>query len=165
MASKRANISKPSETLTPTDRVVRLSAGDRDLAKQLFSLMADVFEEDCERLNDEYVERLLAREEFWAIAAFSGDEIVGGMTAHTLPMTRTASSEVVIYDLAVRGDHRRRGVGRRLVTQLRKEAAALGIGDVFVPADNDDIHALDFYRALGGVASPVTFFTFAPQES
>jgi aminoglycoside 3-N-acetyltransferase I len=32
--------------------------------------------------------------------------------------------------------------------------------EVFVPADNDDQHALDFYRALGGSPSSVTFFTF-----
>ena len=36
--------------------------------------------------------------------------------------------------------------------------------DIFVPADDDDIHALDFYRALGGEESPVTFFTFASQD-
>jgi aminoglycoside 3-N-acetyltransferase I len=127
--------------------------------------MAGVFEEDCARLSDEVVDRLLARVEFWAIAAFSGDEIVGGITAHTLPMTRTGSSEVFIYDLAVRADHQRKGIGRQLVTQLRKEAAAVGIVDVFVAADNDDFHALDFYRALGGAAAPVTIFTFTGQDS
>jgi aminoglycoside 3-N-acetyltransferase I len=31
---------------------------------------------------------------------------------------------------------------------------------VFVPADNGDTHALDFYRALGATASPVTMFVF-----
>lgn len=38
----------------------------------------------------------------------------------------------------------------------------IGIDLVFVPADNVDIHALDFYRALGGVAAPVTIFEFGP---
>jgi len=53
-------------------------------------------------------------------------------------------------------------VGRHLVTELRNSAAASGIANVFVAADNDDVHALDFYRALGGTASPVTLFAFAP---
>jgi aminoglycoside 3-N-acetyltransferase I len=140
--------------------VKRLTLGDRDLARALFTLMADVFEEDGEALSDDYLDRLLGREDFWAIAAFIGDQIIGGVTAHTLPMTRTESSEIFIYDLAVRPDQQRKGVGRRLVAELRAKAAAMGISEVFVPADNDDVHALDFYRAIGGVASPVTIFTF-----
>ncbi len=140
--------------------VKRLTLGDRDLARSLFTLMADVFEEDGEALSDDYLDRLLGREDFWAIAAFIGDQIIGGVTAHTLPMTRTESSEIFIYDLAVRPDQQRKGVGRRLVAELRAKAAAMGISEVFVPADNDDVHALDFYRAIGGVASPVTIFTF-----
>ena len=44
---------------------------------------------------------------------------------------------------------------------LREAAAAAGITEVFVPADNDDTHALDFYRALGGDPAPVTMFTFS----
>lgn len=126
----------------------------------MFAMIAAVFAEGAEPLPDDYVVWLLDRDSFWAIAAFAGDDIVGGITAHTLPMTRSPSSEVFIYDLAVRRDHRRQGVGSKLVLELREAAAAAGCGDVFVPADNEDKHALDFYRAQGAVASPVTFFTF-----
>jgi aminoglycoside 3-N-acetyltransferase I len=76
-------------------------------------------------------------------------------------MTRNETSEIFIYDLAVRRDHQRRGVGRQLVTHLRTAAEAIGILDVFVPADNDDTHALEFYRAIGGAPASVTIFTLA----
>lgn len=142
-------------------QVRRLTASERELARALFTLMAAVFEEQAGPLSDAYLDRLLRRDDFWALAAFAGDAIVGGLTAHTLPMTRAERSEIFIYDIAVRADHQRRGVGRRLVTALREEAANAGITDLFVPADDDDMHALDFYRALGGVPSPVTFFTFS----
>jgi aminoglycoside 3-N-acetyltransferase I len=142
-------------------RIQRLTSADREAAKTLFALMAEVFSEAREPLSDAYVDRLLRRPDFWVIAAFMNDEIVGGVTAHTLPMTRTESSELFIYDIAVRNAHQRQGIGRRLVTALREDAAAAGITDVCVPADNDDVHALDFYRALGGEPSPVTFFVFS----
>jgi aminoglycoside 3-N-acetyltransferase I len=141
----------------------RLGRGDRTAARDMFAMMADVFGEGSEPLGDEYVDRLLGRETFLAFAAFVGPDIVGGLTAHTLPMTRSASSEVFIYDLAVRQTHQRQGVGSRLVRELREAAARAGIHEIFVPADNDDEHALDFYRAQGAVASPVTFFTFSTQ--
>ncbi len=143
-------------------RAKRLTSEDRELAKEMFALMAEVFAEDHEPLGDAYVDRLLRREDFWAVAAFTDEgEIIGGMTAHTLPMTRAEASEIFIYDIAVQTAHQRKGVGRLLMTELRREAASLGVRDVFVPADDEDRHALDFYRALGGVPSPVTFFTFS----
>lgn len=132
-------------------------------------MMVGIFEEDAEEaevnpLTDDYLDRLLGRDSFWALAAFAGTEIVGGPTAHTLPMTRSSSSEVFIYDLAVRQDQQRQGIGSRLIQELRDRAAVAGVRDVFVAADNADTQALAFYRASGGVPSPATFFTFTPGE-
>jgi aminoglycoside 3-N-acetyltransferase I len=145
-------------------RTKRLTVADRQLAKTLFAMMGEVFEEPCETLGDDYLDRLLGRADFWAIAAFVGSDVVGGLTAHTLPMTRAECSEIFIYDIAVRKDQQRKGLGRLLMTALLEGAAAIGIDDVFVPADNDDVHALDFYRALGGASAAVTIFTFSSRE-
>jgi aminoglycoside 3-N-acetyltransferase I len=144
-------------------RIARLGDGDGPAAKRLFSTMAEVFEEKHEQLSDEYVAQLLACDELWMLSATLGEEIVGGLTAHTLPMTRSESREIFIYDIAVRVDHQRRGVGRLLMSHLARIAGDAGIHDLFVPADDEDTHALEFYRALGGVASPVTFFTFGSE--
>lgn len=141
-------------------RTQRLTTADAPVARQLFLLLARVFDEPAEPLSNAYLARLLSRPEFWAIAAFVGDDLIGGLTAHTLPMTSSESSEIFIYDIAVRADQQRRGIGRHLVAALRTAAAAEGVEDIFVPADNEDTHALDFYRALGGEPSAVTHFTF-----
>lgn len=143
-----------------TIEVRQLGQGDVPTAKVLFSVMAAVFGESTAPLRDTYLGRVLARPDFWAFAAFDGEEIVGGLTAHTLPMTREESSEIFLYDIAVREDRQRRGVGRRLVGALREAAAREGIYDIFVPADDEEEHALDFYRALGGEPVKVTIFTF-----
>jgi aminoglycoside 3-N-acetyltransferase I len=139
----------------------RLTAGDVEVARRLFTLMAEVFDEPSAALSDGYLEQVLGRPQFWAMAAFAEDQLVAGATAHTVPMTTAESAELFIYDIAVRTDMQRQGIGRALMTALRAAAAAEGIGAAFVAADNEDTHALDFYRRLGGVAAPVTFFTFA----
>ncbi|MHA7281498.1 GNAT family N-acetyltransferase [Arthrobacter sp. TMS2-4] len=138
----------------------RLVQGDVTEATALFEMMAHVFEEGYEPLGADYVDDLLGREGFWALAAFIGPQIVAGLTAHTLPMTRSPSSELFIYDLAVLPAHQRRGIASRLIAALRTSAAAEGISEIFVPADDEDGHALKFYRSLGAAASPVTVFTF-----
>ncbi|WP_161884337.1 GNAT family N-acetyltransferase [Deinococcus alpinitundrae] len=138
----------------------RLQAGDREQASALFTLMAEVFDEEAQPLSAAYLNQLLNRETFWAIGAFDGEQVLGGVTAHTLPMTRNETAEIFIYDLAVDPAFQRQGIGRRLISELRTQAAAVGINVLFVPADNEDLEALEFYRALGAQASPVTFFTF-----
>lgn len=140
--------------------IVRLTAADIELARRTFELLARAFDEQPVPLGDAYLRTLLARPEFWALAARVDDEVLGGLTAHALPMTRAETSELFLYDLGVRADWRRRGVGRALVDALRDLGARAGIGVVFVPADGDDTGALDFYRALGGAEAPVAIFTF-----
>lgn len=139
----------------------RLGRGDLELAPRLFALMAQVFGEDQEDLRKGYVEGLLSDSRFWAIAALAGEELVGGITAHALPLTRKVGLALFVYDVAVQTDHQRRGVGRTLMNRLQMEAASEGIQEIFVLANKEDTHALDFYRAVGGSASAVTMFDFA----
>lgn len=76
-------------------------------------------------------------------------------------MTRSESREVFVYDIAVRPDHQRKGIGRRLMRALVELATASGIENIFVLADQADSHAISFYRSLDSESSPVTCFTFA----
>ncbi len=146
----------------------RLGPGDEDVAVATFSTMAAVFEEAAATpdasavVGTDYVRRLLARDDFWALAAIADDQVVGGLTAHALPMTRSETTELFIYDIAVREDQQRRGIGRALMRHLFELGNAAGVEVFFVPAENEDTHALDFYRSVGGTPTPVTFFTFEP---
>jgi aminoglycoside 3-N-acetyltransferase I len=141
-------------------RIVRLESGRVELAREAFAVMSDAFEESRRPLTTQYVEQLLRQPGFWAMAAVRGERVLGGITAHTLPMTRDESSELFIYDIAVAQAARRQGIGRLLIESLRAAAAESGITVAFVPAEADDEPALEFYRALGGTASEVAFFVF-----
>jgi aminoglycoside 3-N-acetyltransferase I len=147
----------------PEIQIIQLGQAHREIAKKLFAMMAEVFGEERSPLGDPYLDRLLVSHGFWVVAALIGDEVVGGITAHTLPMTRAETSELFVYDIAVAPAHQRQGIGRRLVSELRQLAARAGIEDTFVLADDEDEHALDFYRALRGAPSSVTLFSFSPQ--
>jgi aminoglycoside 3-N-acetyltransferase I len=138
----------------------RLIPGDRGLARATFVMMAAVFDEPRRPLPDDYVDALLGREDFWALAALKDEEPVGGLTGHVLPMTRSPSRELFVYDVAVREDHQRRGIGRTMLVELCAQAGRAGIDSVFVAVADEDVHAMDFYRAVGGAESPVTMFSF-----
>lgn len=148
-------------------QVVRLGSSDVAVGQELFALMARVFEEETSELGPDYVAALLGDDSFWAYAALSDGEILGGLTAHVLPMTRSMENELMIYDLAVSESHQRSGVGSALVLRAVADATKSGINSVVVPAEDVDEHALAFYQALGADATDCTFFTFnaAPVES
>ncbi len=141
--------------------IERLAVNDIDRARALFTAIAGVFETETAPLSDGYLKRLLVRDDFWALAASIEGRIVGGLTAYTLPLTRLEEFEVFVYDIAVLPGHQRQGIGRQLIEALRTKASAAGINLAWVAADNEDTHALDFYKALGGEPTPVTVFTFA----
>lgn len=144
--------------------ITRLTPDDRDLARATFLTMAEVFETTGTPLGDTYLDQILGRDDFWAFAAVVDGRVVGGLRAHVLPMTAAETAELFLYDIAVRPEYQRQGLGRQLVAALRALGAAHGIAVMFVPAENEDTHALDFYRALGGVPTPTTFFTFGADE-
>lgn len=145
-------------------RIERLTGADVQRARALFAAMAEVFETESQALSDGYVARLLERSDFWALAASVDGTLAGGLTAFTLPLTRKEGAEMLLHDIAVRPVYQRHGVGRQLVAVLRAAAMAAGISVVWVPADNEDDHALDFYRALGGAGMGTTIFTFGDDE-
>jgi aminoglycoside 3-N-acetyltransferase I len=137
--------------------VRRLDAKQIELARRVLYVMAAVFENEQAELGDAYLLRLLSDSSFWVIAALTDQgEVMGGLTAHTLPMTVAEEDAVFLYDIAVRPEYQRCGVGRSLVEKLQGVAP----GEVFVFADDEDTHALDFYRALGGAPLRSTMFTF-----
>jgi aminoglycoside 3-N-acetyltransferase I len=150
----------------------RLTAADVALGIATFAMMAEVFDEGDDgsaaaapELDEAYVAQLLARPDFWAVVALEGEVPVGGVTAHVLPMTRAATRELFLYDVAVRADRQRSGVGRSLLQAVLAMAAQAGISSTFVPAADEDTHAVAFYSALGGAAEAVTFFTWSPPNA
>lgn len=143
-----------------TVRVQRLTRSDRELARAVFRTMAEVFDEEHQRLPDAHLDRLLGRDEFWAFAALEGEEILGGITAHVLYRTATESAEAFVYDIAIVPGRQRQGIGRLLVAAVRNLARSVGIGEVVIPAASDDTQAVEFYEALSGEPEAVTYFTF-----
>jgi aminoglycoside 3-N-acetyltransferase I len=140
----------------------RLTLPDRALASDLFTLMATVFDEPSTTLPNTHLEQMLTDPQIWILAAFVDNTVVGGLVAHSLPMTHTATREFFIYNLAILETHQRQGIGAGLIAYARDIAAEHGMDNVFVMVDNQDHHAVVFYQKQGGEAMSTTMFTFEP---
>jgi len=91
-----------------------LGAEDTALMRAMLSMFGKAFVEaatyTAQQPDDAYLEHLLSSSTFVAVAALSGDEVIGGIAAYVLRKFEQARSELYIYDLAVDEAHRRQGV-------------------------------------------------------
>ncbi len=113
--------------------------------------------------DDEYLQNLLARDTFVALAALQAGEVVGGLTGYILPKFEQARSELYLYDLAVDAACRRQGVATALIDRLQQFARERGIGVIFVQADLEDAPAIALYSKLGP-REDVLHFDIAPGD-
>jgi len=145
---------------------VRVLGGD-DVAplRAMLAVFAGAFGEletyTARQPDDDYLERLLARDTFVAIAAFARGAVVGGLAGYLLPKFEQARSELYIYDLAVAAGERRRGIASALVRAVQRLAADRGAWVVFVQADHGDDAAIALYTKLGA-REDVLHFDIAP---
>lgn len=93
--------------------------------------------------------KLLDKETFIALAAFDGENIIGGLAAYVLEKFEQERSEIYIYDLAVAEEYRRLGAATGLIEALKGIASELGAYVIFVQADYGDDPAIALYTKLG----------------
>lgn len=142
-----------------------LGSGDAAALRAMLVVFGSAFDDveayTARQPDDAYLEALLARDTFVAIAAFAGDAVVGGLAGYVLPKFEQARSELYIYDLAVDAAQRRRGIATALVHAVQRLAAERDIWVVFVQADHGDDAAIALYTKLG-VREDVLHFDIAP---
>lgn len=130
-----------------------LSPADLPAMRGLLQMFGDAFgEPDTYQGNapgDDYLQRLLAKPHFIALAAVAGDDVVGGLVAYELEKFEQARSEIYIYDLAVHAGHRRHGIATDLIRALQSIAQQRGAYVIFVQADPGDTPAIRLYESLG----------------
>jgi len=129
--------------------------------KELLNVFGDAFEEPETYQgavpSDQYLESLLASDNFIAVAAVADGKVVGGLAAYVLNKFEQERSEIYIYDLAVLEEYRRRHIATGSINKLREIAREIGAYIIFVQADHGDDPAIKLYESLGTRADVLHF--------
>ena len=137
----------------PTFHVRRLVPADLEMMRAMLEMFGTAFGEvetyTARMPRGAYLDRLLGKPEFVALAAIERGKLIGGLVAYELVKFEQERSEFYIYDLAVREESRRRGVATALIEEVRHIAAANAAETVFVQADYGDDPAIALYSKLG----------------
>ena len=147
-----------------TIEIKHLTKEDLSKFTSLINLFNMVFEEESKIGSEANSLQLLNNKYFVALVALVENEVVGGLTAYELPMYYSNSSEIFLYDLAVKPEYQRMGIGKGLLQSLKEYCLKNGIKEFFVMAHEEDGHAIEFYRATGGRGERVVNFLYEASE-
>lgn len=140
--------------------IQRLQPGQVSEFRELVQVLNTVFESGPHIADDDHLLDLLADDKFIALAAFEDEMLVGGLTAYQFKAYNGNYSELYIYDIAVRRDQQRKGIGITLIETLKEYGMSHGVKTIFVEAHREDQHALDFYRRTNASAEDVVHFNY-----
>ncbi len=99
--------------------VTPLTARDSNEFIQMLRLFGEVFEmKDFRMPAEKHLKKLLRSKNFISFIALHENAVIGGLTAHLLPSYYCQSSEVYLYDIAVKADFQRKGIGKKLLQAL-----------------------------------------------
>ncbi len=141
--------------------IIKLTSKDLDKFEELICIFEEVFEMKNFNLPDKkHLQQLLAKESFLVFVALVNNKVIGGLTTYNLEQYYSEKSSVYIYDLAVKKEFQRQGVGRSLIASLNSYCEKIGMKEVFVQADLEDSHAIEFYRSTGGIEEKVVHFSY-----
>ena len=133
-----------TEPLQTTVR--RLGVGDEDVIRRLAENAPQT--------------ALLADDGTIFLAAFDGDDPIGFAFGYDLPRRRGAPSILFVYEIDVEPAYQRRGIAKRLLTELLRIGHSRGAAEAFVLTDHDNVAANALYASLGGVRSDVVMWDF-----
>ena len=146
---------------TESVRIRKLDEGDVQIFQTLLDLFAHVFETDKNKAPGKaHLEKLLQDSKFVVFVAIYGNEIAGGLTAYELVDYYSEGSEIFIYDIAIKPEFQRKGLGKKLISVVKEYCIKKGIREFFVEAHEEDIHAVDFYNTTDGKAEKVIQFSY-----
>ncbi len=142
-----------------------LKPGDELLFFDMVKVFNEEFEaEDPNYVNKENIKKLLPNKDFICLVALIDNKVVGGLTGYNLYSYSQNGSAMYVYDVAVHKSVQRKGIGTQLFNYLIEFCKIHKIPELFVQADAEDLHAVEFYKKLGGESLKFYQFDFDLSE-
>lgn len=126
--------------------IKKLEKKDLPDFRKLIEIFKDVFENDCEIPDDEYLKKLLSNKDFLVFVVKKNGEVIGGLTIYILHQYYNSKPLAYIYDVGIAKNFQGQGIGKKLIYEVCEYCKQNGIESAFVQAEDDDEAAINFYN-------------------
>jgi GNAT superfamily N-acetyltransferase len=100
-------------------------------------------------VEDTAIIEFLSDKERYLLLALEGDRIAGSLTGHALRQPHRREPQFLLYEIDVRPERRKRGIGRALVQTFIDEARDRGAFEVWVLTNLSNDAARRLYASCG----------------
>lgn len=144
------------------EATTRDAAGIHSLARELAETVGDAppMEEAVRARLEELLDEPRAR----VLVAETEAGIVGGVSFWIKPDLAHGDTVVEVPMLVIAEDHRRAGVGKLLMEEVRNVASDNGASQIELVATRANVTAREFYRSLGFVEADVVSLEFVGSQ-
>ncbi len=141
--------------------VYQLNKDDINDFKKIITLFKEVFQTKntttAKRLK---LAGLLNNADFVVLAIKTNKQIIGGLTAYKLKSYYTANDELFLFDIAIKKNYQKKGAGKLLINYLKQYCNTNNIRLMFVEANEEDEHAIQFYTSTANTFEKVIQFNY-----
>lgn len=133
-----------------TDNIVvrKIEKDDLHTFMEVIKLFVVVFERENFSMPDSnHLEKLLKKDDFFVFCAMIDSKVIGGITIYVQEQYYSTKPLAYIYDLAIDNEYQRQGIGRKIIDHINSFCKENGFEETYVPAEKEDLHAVDFYRS------------------
>ena len=85
------------------------------------------------------------------LLAFEDKKPVGFLIAHRLQRFDNRKAEVLLYEIGVHPDYRRKGIGKSLINEVKKWAIEVNAAEIWVLTEKTNPIAMKLYQSVGGI--------------
>jgi len=121
----------------------RLITGDEQTAREIVTAFRS------SQVSIEYLSDFLADERNHLIAALVDQRPVGYTLGYELQRIDGRGPMMLLYEIEVAPHHRRRGIGRALVEQLKRACRKRGFAKMFLSTEESNSAAIALYTSTG----------------
>jgi aminoglycoside 3-N-acetyltransferase I len=141
--------------------IAKLNNQDVPEFEKLIEIFNAVFENKKNIPPNEYLSKVLSNPDFLVFTVLVEGEIVGGLTLFVLPAYYEVQSLAYIYDIGIDPKFQRRGLGKKLLSEVCGYCKKQKISQAFVQAETEDADAIAFYnRTMFSSQIQATHFTY-----
>jgi len=127
-------------------RIEHISQVDEALGRQVSTLL-----DEGTFWDKEQGEKFLANKDNSLFLAFWEGKIAGFLTGYRLQRIDKRKAEVLLYEISVHENFRKRGIGKALIQALKHWAKEVGADEVWVITNKSNTAAVAMYESEGGL--------------
>jgi ribosomal protein S18 acetylase RimI-like enzyme len=124
--------------------ILRINTVNTDLITKINQLFDDKKWDQIEG------DKFLANKDNLFLLAFEDTIPVGFLTAHRLQRFDNRKAEVLLYEIGVHPNYRRKGIGKALINETKKWSSEVEAAEIWVLTEKTNPGAMSLYQSSGG---------------